>query len=326
MYTRERVNPIFLLSTISACALALSGCLESQSKGVNGFADPGTPSTNTPGSNAAPLISGVPSTSVSIGDVYSFTPTATDSDGDKLTFSIDNKPQWASFNSATGELSGQPTLGLEGDYTGIGISVSDGKASAALPRFSITVAQDTTPSANSAPLISGTPPGTATADYSYAFVPNASDPDGDSLSFSVQNLPAWASFDSATGKLSGMPRIDNVGMFSNILISVSDGQKTTSLRPFAINVQELGNLSTTLSWTPPTENEDGSALTDLAGYKIYWGNTPGNYTKSARIDNPGISSYVVENLPAGRLEFVATSVNSAGIESDYSNPMTKVLN
>ncbi len=44
------------------------------------------------------------------------------------------------------------------------------------------------------------------------------------------------------------------------------------------------------------------------------------------INNPGVSSYVVENLPAGTLEFVATSFNDDGIESEYSNPMTKVVN
>ncbi len=215
---------------------------------------------------------------------------------------------------------------MAGDYRDIRISVSDGEANASLPRFAIRVAEESTPTSNSAPVISGLPPARATADYYYDFTPQASDPDGDSLTFSVQNLPNWASFDTRTGEFSGMPRMRDVGSFSNILISVSDGEKTTSLRAFTITVDEMGILSTTLSWNPPTENEDGSQLMDLAGYKIYWGNRPGNYTKSVTINNPGMSSYVVENLPAGTLEFVATSFNSAGIESDYSNPMTKVVN
>ncbi len=321
MFSKDRTPSAITALAVSACAFALGGCLENEGQTTNSFADPGTPS-----GNAAPLISGVPVTDIAVGETYSFTPTATDADGDRLTFSVDNKPDWASFDSASGRLSGQPTLGTAGNYRDIRISVSDGEASASLPRFAIRVEEDTTNIINSAPVISGQPPGTATAEYVYGFVPEASDPEGDALSFSVQNLPRWAAFDTRTGELSGMPGMADVGTFSNILISVSDGKKSTSLRAFAINVEESGIYSTTLSWTAPTENEDGSQLRDLAGYKIYWGNRPGSYTKSVTINNPGMSSFVVENLPAGTLEFVATSFNDAGIESDYSNPMTKVVN
>ena len=327
MFSKDRTHPVLMTLAVSACALALGGCLEDQGQTTNGFAEPGAPGGNSGNSgNSAPLISGVPPTDISIGEVYSFTPTATDSDGDKLTFSVENKPDWARFDSASGKLSGQPTLGMAGDYRDIRISVSDGEAKASLPRFAIEVVEEPTPTNNSAPVISGIPQGTATADYFYDFTPQASDPDGDTLTFSVQNLPNWASFNTSTGKVTGMPRMGDVGTFANILVSVSDGTDTTSLRAFAITVNEMGVLSTTLSWTPPTENEDGSQLMDLAGYKIYWGNRSGNYTKSVTISNPGMSSYVVENLPAGRLEFVATSFNTAGVESEYSNPMTKVLN
>jgi hypothetical protein len=82
----------------------------------------------------------------------------------------------------------------------------------------------------------------------------------------------------------------------------------------------------TLSWTPPTQNEDGTALTDLAGYWIYWGTSPGSYPDSVKIDNPGLSTYVVDNLVPGTYEFVATSFNASGVESVYSNPATKVVN
>ena len=43
------------------------------------------------------------------------------------------------------------------------------------------------------------------------------------------------------------------------------------------------------------------------------------------IDNPGLSSYVVENLVPGTYEFVATSINALGVESVYSNSATKVV-
>ena len=193
---------------------------------------------------------------------------------------------------------------------------SDGEAASADPTPTPT---------NSAPRISGNPPTAVNIGDAYSFTPTASDADGDSLTFSITNMPSWASFNSATGELSGQPTLGNVGTYSNISISVSDGTASASLSSFAISVNQMGNLSTTLSWTAPTQNEDGSALEDLAGYKIYWGTTPGNYTNSVTIDTIGTTTYVVENLSPGTYEFVATAYNTSGVESRYSSPATKVL-
>ncbi len=81
--------------------------------------------------------------------------------------------------------------------------------------------------------------------------------------------------------------------------------------------------SVTLDWTPPQENEDGSVLMDLAGYRLYWGTTSGVYPNSVTINNPGVTRYVFDNLPPGTYHFVATSFNAAGVESRFSNEITK---
>ncbi|NOZ38425.1 MAG: fibronectin type III domain-containing protein [Gammaproteobacteria bacterium] len=86
------------------------------------------------------------------------------------------------------------------------------------------------------------------------------------------------------------------------------------------------NGSVTLSWTPPTENIDNSTLSDLAGFKILYGTTPGVYPKSIDIKNPSISSYVIENLSQNTYYFVITAYNSAGVSSGYSNEAKKVIN
>src|SRR6185437_9234722 len=134
-------------------------------------------------------------------------------------FSISGKPAWASFSTATGKLSGTPTSANVGSFPNIVISVSDGVALASLAPFSITVSAAVT--ANSPPSISGTPSTADTAGTAYVFTPHASDADGDTLSFSVQNKPAWATFSIATGSLSGTPATADVGTYSNIIISVS---------------------------------------------------------------------------------------------------------
>jgi hypothetical protein len=84
------------------------------------------------------------------------------------------------------------------------------------------------------------------------------------------------------------------------------------------------NGSALVSWTPPTENIDGSWLgDDLAGYRIYYGNSPGNYDNSVTITNPGLSSYQVDGLVTSDTYFVMTAVNTAGIESSYSEEVYK---
>jgi hypothetical protein len=277
------------------------------------------------GSNAAPVISGTPPTTVEEGVNYTFTPTANDPDGDTLTFTIAGQPAWATFDSMTGTLSGTPGAGRAGDYGNIVIGVTDGEFTSELPAFTITV---TAPApANSPPTISGTPPASVEVGTNYSFLPVADDPDGDILTFSIDGLPVWAEFDSTTGSLSGTPAVGDENVYGNIVISVSDGEFTESLGPFSIEVLSSGTGlgSVTLSWTAPTQNEDGSALTDLAGYKLYWGTTPGTYTDTAVIDNPSITTFTVDGLPPGTYEFVATSLNAAGIESRYSNPATKTV-
>ena len=176
---------------------------------------------------------------------------------------------------------------------------------------------------NSAPTISGTPPTTIKISELYSFAPLASDADSDNLTFSIQNMPRWASFDNNTGNLSGMPNPGDEGTYDNIDISVSDGSLFASLPMFSITVSQVGLGSVTLSWSPPTQNDDGSVLTDLTAYKFYYGTASGTYPNSIRIDNPGIASYVVENLTPNTYFFVATAINSSGVESRFSNEATR---
>jgi hypothetical protein len=89
--------------------------------------------------NDAPVLSGTPATSVYEKNVYSFTPTVQDVDGDVLTFAIANKPGWATFDPKTGQLSGQPGDADVGATSGIAISVSDGTRTVGLPAFNLTV-------------------------------------------------------------------------------------------------------------------------------------------------------------------------------------------
>ncbi len=115
-----------------------------------------TVSGGTSTTNSAPKISGTPPTTAKVGTAYSFRPTATDANNDPLTFSITNKPSWASFSTSTGQLSGTPST--TGTYSNILIKVSDGKTSAQLAAFSIAVSSSTTSPTTGAATLSWTPP------------------------------------------------------------------------------------------------------------------------------------------------------------------------
>jgi hypothetical protein len=160
----------------------------------------------------------------------------------------------------------------------------------------------------------------------YDFAPNASDPDGDSLTFTITNKPNWARFDSRTGRLSGQPTLGNVGSISNIVISVSDGKASRSLRAFSVTVSQAALGNVTLSWVAPTQNADGSALTDLAGYKIFYGTSSGTYDHEIRLDNASMTTHVVDNLVPDTYYFAATSFNSSGVESEYSGEAVRTVN
>lgn len=195
-------------------------------------------------------------------------------------------------------------------------------------RASVTVSVSTTATPNPvnvAPLLSGTPPVTVLAETAYSFRPDASDSDGDSLTFTVENKPSWASFNSSNGTLSGTPGAGDVGTISGIRISVTDGEVSVSLPLFSITVEIQGTLSGTLSWTPPTVEADGTPLEDLAGYKIYFGTASRAYTQTVRLTNPGITSHTIEGLLPGTYYFAVTGFDQSDNESELSEEVVGVL-
>jgi hypothetical protein len=180
-------------------------------------------------------------------------------------------------------------------------------------------------SSNHAPTISGNAPSAVYASSAYNFVPSAADADGDTLAFSIDNKPAWATFNTSTGRLSGTPDAADVGTYANISISVSDGHDSTALSPFAIAVNAISNGRATLSWTAPTENTDGSTLANLTGYRIRYGTSASSLTNTIVIDNASVTTYVVEDLASATWYFTVTAVNSTGAESAYSNVANKQI-
>ena len=75
----------------------------------------------------------------------------------------------------------------------------------------------------------------------------------------------------------------------------------------------------TLTWAAPTENADGTAITDLAGYTLYYGTNPSDLTESITVSGAASTTAEVKDLPAGTYYFAVSAYNAMGLESQQSN-------
>ena len=174
----------------------------------------------------------------------------------------------------------------------------------------------------------------------------ASDPEGNRLTFGARNLPAWLGLNSANGILTGTPTAAQVGAYADITISVTDGTSTVSLPPFTIIVTApavtgsatsgggatttgagttTGTGTATLSWLKPTQNADGTALTDLAGFIVKYGNSATALDRHIAVNDPAMTRYTVTNLGSGTWYFTVVSYTVAGVESSHSDVVSKTI-
>ncbi|MGQ0430458.1 MAG: putative Ig domain-containing protein [Gammaproteobacteria bacterium] len=180
------------------------------------------------------------------------------------------------------------------------------------------------PPANRAPTISVPTSFDVMVGQSLTITPTASDPDGDTLTFSVANKPNWLSFSSTTGVLTGTPQSGDVGSV-DVTITVSDGRGAQANDQTRVNVQQAVAGRATLSWEAPTQRTDGSPLTNLAGFKLYYGTNAGNLSNVKQVPDAGARSDVIDNLTVGTWYFAASAYDTAGLESARSNVASKTI-
>ncbi len=173
--------------------------------------------------------------------------------------------------------------------------------------------------------IQGVPRASVAVGQSYSFQPVVSNLSSGSVTFSATNLPSWLSLNASTGRVTGTPSEADIGTYSGLILRASDGSSQTTLGPFTITVSAQGSGTASLSWMPPTTNSDGSALTDLVGFVVMYGESPAELTNTIEIDNPSVTTYVVESLIAGTWYFTAQAQNSRGARSEPSGVASKTI-
>jgi hypothetical protein len=196
------------------------------------------------------------------------------------------------------------------------------------------VATPVTPpvASNGAPSIIIAPEDTARVGVTYELVPVATDPDGDSLRFSAASLPAWASLDPTTGRITGTPSEDDQGIYESITITVADASHSIVTPPFSITVVDEGGPAVeagagvaALRWEIPPSKVDGSPLDDLAGYRILYGHDAEDLDQSVLITDPSVTSYQVTALGAGTWYFAVVAVNAGGLEGPPTTLASKSI-
>ena len=219
--------------------------------------------------NDAPIFTSNPPAIVDEDTLYTYTPTASDEEGDSVTFSLHSSnakgPAWLNWDGTT--LSGTPTNDNIGNTT-VTIRASDGAINID-QSFTITVN-----AVNDAPIFTSNPPAIVDEDTLYTYTPTASDEEGDSVTFSLHSSnakgPAWLNWDGTT--LSGTPTNDNIGN-TTVTIRASDGNSHVD-QSFIITVNAVNDApiftsnppsivdeDTLYTYTPTASDEEGDSLT-----------------------------------------------------------------
>jgi hypothetical protein len=126
---------------------------------------------------------------------------------------------------------------------------------------------------------------------------------------------------SGTRAVSGNATVGPIAQETTYSLSCS-GSGGSAMAMISVQV----NGTVTLSWQPPALREDGTPLDDsLAGYRVYYGAFSRNYTDSVSITNPQVTQQSFQ-LPSGLYYFAMTAIDRDGLESDYSNEVTRRVN
>jgi hypothetical protein len=264
----------------------------------------------------AMVLKGTPPTATA-GQKFQFAPQVSGTGGQKIAYGLRTNVSWLSINRRTGVVSGTPSAKDVGAaYYVINVGNEHKRAELA---GSIRV----NPAPNQAPTITGAPSINSVAGKLYQFAPKAADADGDKLTFSIQNKPSWALFNSVTGALTGTPTA--AGSFSNIRISVSDGKATTALAAYNLTINAMKTSNVQVSWIPPTHSVDGQTLSNLAGYRVLYGTSPDQLTQKLELPGAKTTTVSIEELTSGTYYFAVKAYTSSGAESTLSEVVYKQI-
>ena len=202
--------------------------------------------------NSAPDITSQPGTSADIGTTYQYQVTASDSDGDELSYTLLSAPPTMIIDSASGLVQWSPVADDAG-FHDIGLRVEDGRGGFDEQAYTLAVND---PLANQAPSITSVPSTQAQPAVQYSYQVLAIDPDGDSLMYMLPTAPAGMAID-AGGRVSWTPGATQTGA-NPVVVEVTDGNGGSARQSYTVLVQQGGSDG----------SNNGPSITSTPGFAI----------------------------------------------------------
>ena len=220
-----------------------------------------------PSENNPPAIGPIGDKSVNEGEVLTFTVSGSDPDGDSLTYSAENLPAGASFDSNIGEFNWTPGYDQAGAYANILFTVTDGGTPSLSDSEPVTISVG---DVNRVPVLNSIGDKSVNEGDVLIFTVSGSDPDGDFLTYNAENLPAGASFDPLSREFNWETTTGDAGDYSVLFRLTDDG--TPSLGVSESVTITVGNVN-----RPPVLNSIGDKIVDEGGLLAFTvsGSDPG---------------------------------------------------
>ncbi len=237
--------------------------------------------------NALPVVTQLPPGTVLASSPYSGTLTATDADGDPLTYTLNRGPSGMTMN-ATGQVSWSPGLANVGPNP-VRATVNDDHGGSTVVEWIVTVEH-----AGHAPVFTSTPVTVATKGKNYPYAVTASDADGDPLTYSLFAPPSWGMTINATTGLLTWPTVELGPYTTTVTVRVNDGHGNVVEQRYPLDVRATGsaNRAPAFSTLPPTRARVGREY---------------RYASAASDPDADALSYSVIDPPAGM------GVNASGL-------------
>ena len=207
--------------------------------------------------NEAPQITSVPDLEAIAGRPYTYVLEAIDANDDAILFALDVAPESMDIDPVTGLVTWTPGQDDLGTHV-VTVRAEDGRGGLTQQSFTLRVVD---PPTNRPPLFTTAPVVDASANTPYVYRPGVADPDGDTLTFTLDSAPTGMTIDALTGELVWTPTADQLGG-SAVAIVVSDVQGGSARQVFEVRVNnEPGNHAPLIVTEPVTTSLTGLVYT-----------------------------------------------------------------
>ncbi|MHB0954937.1 MAG: putative Ig domain-containing protein [Pirellulaceae bacterium] len=232
------------------------------------------------GANLPPAILSVPSTQGSVGQVYDYPVRATDADADALRFLLTIFPTGMTIDESSGLIRWTPSPTQVGPQDVV-VGVTDGQGGSATQSFTVVVAAAPV---NHPPIVTTVPATAATLNHIYHYDVDASDPEGDSLTFALSIGPTGMTIDSNTGVITWTPTASQVGNH-RVTLTVADGAGNRAGQSYTLVVQPANRAPSI----------DSEAVPSTTAGLVY------RYDLQARDPDENALTYRLSSGPAGMI-------------------------